>query len=402
MPTPPEQYPAYLIGSSGVPNYGDELILALWLRFLSLSRPSEPVWIDVLDPGVSAVLMAKAHPRAVATNTLWRVAGLCAAAEPQLQDAEAERIVTMMGTPKLDAGLALLRDVRSIQLVGGGYLNSMWPANTLLATLARKVAEVAEIPAWATGQGLAPLDEGTAVRLATAFSRFNLAESRQRQLHEQLTAAGVRIGVDDAFLGFHSRLAGLWNDRRKVEPPRFMLLLQGDLGEREARADIFRLALHELRAAGWHDEPIGLVEAMPPDDAWPRAYLNEAGIDHVFYPFLDLWQHGLPIRAGQYWVSTRFHLHLLASGSGAGGTAISLSPNYYQPKHLSLTELGSGWRVVDTAGQPLSAGSVKDTEKFPLRAREFGQQKWSLARRMYPARRWPFPLTSKGSSPSLE
>lgn len=387
MLLPPAQYPAYLIGSSGVPNYGDELILALWLRFLSLSRPSEPVWIDVLDPGVSAVLMAKAHPRAVATNTLWRVAELSAAAEPQLQEAEAERMVTELGTPKADAGLALLRDVRSIQLVGGGYLNSVWRTNTLLPTLARKTAEEAGIPVWATGQGLAPLDEAMAARLATAFSGFDLAESRQPQLHERLTAAGVRVGVDDAFLGFHPRLTNLWGDRRQIEPPAYMLLLQGDLGARGARADMFALALAELRAAGWRDEPIGLVEALPPDDAWPRAYLDEAGIDHVFYSFLDLWQHGLPIRTGQYWVSTRFHFHLLASGSGAAGTAISLSQDYYQPKHSSLTELGSGWRVVDTAGQQLRAGSASDTQKFPDRAREFGQRKWALASQLYPARR---------------
>lgn len=377
------QAPAYLIGSSGVPNYGDEFILALWLRFLALTQPSRPVWIDVLDPGISAVLMSAIHPQVTATNTLWRIAAQCAAFDPERQVAEAENLVRRLGTPRADAGLDLLRHVGSIHLVGGGYLNSVWPTNSLLAPLASQAAEEAASPIWATGQGLAPVDQEVAKRLATAFSRFTSAESRQPDLDDLLVSAGVRDGVDDAFLGFHPHLIDLWRDRRRAEPPRFMLLLQSDFGAPEGRAEIFALALDELRAAGWRGERIGLVEAIPPDDAWPRSHLETAGVDYAFYSFLDLWQHGLPIRPGQYWVSTRFHFHLLAGGRGLPGTAISLSDSYYLPKHSSLTALGSGWRVVNSSGDLLTAAAPAQTAGFASRARELGQRKWALAESIY-------------------
>lgn len=380
-------HPAYLIGSSGVPNYGDELILALWLRFLAFTRPTQPTWVDVIDPGVSSVLLAKAHPRAIATDTLWRIARQCAEAPVELQDTAAERFVSQLGTPKADAGLALLKEVASIHLVGGGYLNSVWPTNGLVASLAGHAAQAAAVSAWATGQGLAPMDDAMALRLATALSRFSLVESRQPDLDSRLSAEGVRLGADDAFLGFHPRLAELWSDRRQVQPPAFMVLLQGDLDQPDDRAALIELALDELRSAGWRGEPVGLVEAMPPEDAWPRTYLDAAGVDHVFYSFLDLWQHGLPVRADQYWVSTRFHFHLLASGIGAAGTAISLSQDYYLPKHSSLTELGSGWRIVDTEGTQLTARSAADTARFPERALDLGRQKWTLATQLYPPQR---------------
>jgi hypothetical protein len=62
----------YLIASGGNPNYGDELIVASWLRFRARVRPDASVWLDCPQPGTATALFAGIHPGFHATNTLWR------------------------------------------------------------------------------------------------------------------------------------------------------------------------------------------------------------------------------------------------------------------------------------------------------------------------------------------
>ena len=65
-----------------------------------------------------------------------------------------------------------------------------------------------------------------------------------------------------------------------------------------------------------------------------------------FYPFVHLWDHGLPARAGQRWLSTRFHPHLLAAAAGCWGVAVPVRGSYYDVKHEALLAHGSGWALL--------------------------------------------------------
>ncbi len=378
--------PAYLVGAVGVPNYGDELILRLWLQVLAIAQPRRPVWVDAIDPGVAAALVAGLHPRVHVTNTLWRTAGQVATAEFGTQELLADRFVRERGTPRADAGLDLVAAVGRIHLVGGGYVNSLWEANTLLPTLAASAKAAFGTQLAATGLGLTPLTEPLTDRVARALATFDLAESRDEKLSEVLLASGVSAGLDDAFLSFHPRLAATTANRRAERPPRYLLLLQGDLLSDDHRDQVLALALDELRRAGWTSEPIGVVEALPPDDAWVRGRLAEAGIEHTFFSFMDLWRNGLPVAEGQFWVSSRFHFHLLAAGQGARGTAITISDDYYTPKHLGLVALGTGWRVIDLEGAEVVAADPASTASFPQVSRTLAKRKWEQAARLYPAR----------------
>ena len=61
----------YLVSPAGVPNWGDELIVATWLRYLARTHPDATVVVDCHSPGKAAVLLRGLHPNLVVTNTLW-------------------------------------------------------------------------------------------------------------------------------------------------------------------------------------------------------------------------------------------------------------------------------------------------------------------------------------------
>jgi hypothetical protein len=374
----------YLIGSAGVPNYGDELIMRLWLNYLRLSDPKRPVWIDVQDPGVAAVLLAGDHPQLHTTDTLWRTAAKIGALPPEEWTGIVERFIRHRGTPRADAGLELLAEAGSVQLVGGGYLNSMWSVNLVLPLLAAESGRAFGHALFGSGLGLLPLSDEDRTLLSGAFCDFDSAECRDAAELAPRIPGGVLYGTDDALLGFHPKLSGLWRNARREPAPKYMLALQGDMHAGLAsRDEALETALAELRRAGWAGEPLGVVEAIPPDDAWVLPVLAERGVEVVFYPFIDLWRNGLPIQPGQYWVSTRFHFHLLVAGSGVNGTALAISEDYYLPKHKSLSILGTGWRLVDRLGGVVEAGNPAVTKAFSLRAPSLAAAKWAQADRIY-------------------
>jgi hypothetical protein len=165
-----------------------------------------------------------------------------------------------------------------------------------------------------------------------------------------------------------------------------MLLLQQDLNTVEDPAELVAQALEQFAAEGINrDTSLGVVEAIPPDDAWLLDQVHRAWSGPVtFYPFAGLWLDGLPIDAAQYWVTTRFHFHLLAAAAGARGTAINVHPGYYDVKHRSLLSLGTGWAYAEDLLHH-AATPGKNHPHFQVQAQRLACQKLKLAARLYPA-----------------
>ena len=72
----------YLVGTSGHPNYGDELIAATWLRYLARIAPDCEVWLDCPNPGPAEVLLGDLHPHVRFVDTLWRLCWAAPSNEP--------------------------------------------------------------------------------------------------------------------------------------------------------------------------------------------------------------------------------------------------------------------------------------------------------------------------------
>lgn len=365
----------YLISTAGHPNYGDELIAAAWLRFLADRRPEARVWLDCPQPGRAAVLLDGLHPNLRVTDTLWRVTWQADGDDRAAAHARARELVTHYGTPREDLGIEIAAQAASIHLIGGGHLTSQWRANLLLPTLASQLHRLHGMPVHMTGTGLLPVEDEDAALLTEAFADFTHLDVRDA---ESAARFGLPHGQDDAFLGLASGAT-----RADARPtPAGMLLLQGDLHDREAMSAVVTRALGTLRAEGLEGEEIGVVEAIPPDDSWLLEQVREEWEGPVrFFPFGEVWKEGLPVRPDQVWITSRFHVHLVGASFGARGIAVNTGLEYYRIKHASLSDLGTGWTVV-SADAEWDAPAVADG--FPAKAQEFAKARAAVAHTIYP------------------
>lgn len=330
-PRPRRQF--YLISPAGVPNFGDEFLARAWLDWLAVKHPGADVWLDCIEPGRAAHLFRDAHPRLKVTNTLWQLAHGDPAGALGVDGYRAQEAVNRLGTPRLDLGIEALRSMSSIHLLGGGYLNSLWPLNLSIVSALAAVKAGFGVPVFLTGQGLLPQDEATARLLRPLLAQFDYVESRDR---EGAALFGIREGFDDAFLAFANKRAVF----AEYDSPDVMVLIQGDFFAPGSEERVGR-AIEAFARTHAHGGPVGFVEALPPDDA----RFVPASSDSMMVPFMRMWQEGVPARAGQTWLASRFHFHFLAAAAGANGVAISGEPGYYDIKHASMQRTGTGWPV---------------------------------------------------------
>ncbi|MFK4761410.1 polysaccharide pyruvyl transferase family protein [Microbacterium sp. ZW T5_45] len=366
-----QQGPIYLISACGQPNFGDEFITRSWLDWLAKHHPDREVWLDSIEPGRASHLFRDTHPRLQTTNTLWNLAHT----GPDDLVESSDRIRTLileLGSPRFDLGLRDLRRMESIHLLGGGFMNSIWPENIGVLTAMTTLREEFGIRILATGQGLLPADGEVQERIRELLARFDYVEARD---DESASVYGISNGADDAFLAFA-------NDRPiYAEPdglPDSMVLVQTDMVEDARNAEL------DATIAGFVNDPAhrgaGFAEAIPPQDANRALPYIEDGAD--FFPFVRTWEDGFPARSGQEWLTSRFHFHLLAAAAGAKGAVVHVKPGYYDVKHDSLVAVGTGWSTV-VDGEPIVPTVNPD---FPEIARRIGRRKAKLASRLYSTR----------------
>lgn len=365
--------PIYLIAPAGFPNYGDELIISVWLRALAVLRPGTPVVVDCHTPGQAAVLHRDEHPDVLFTDTVFRLVNEFDGGLPGAAVANVRSAIDDLGhRPRLSAGVHLLRDARVVHVVGGGFVNDRWPQHLGLLAAAGAVAEYDDprgrARAVATGQGFLPIDDSgplhEVLRGMDLVSVRDAGSARAARTSADASApTDIRHVGDDAWLA-HARL--LAPRLLRTRPDLYctdpdiardvVLCLQSDIVDPEVVITATERILRKWDVPG---RRISVVEGIPRDDltVWlgvlERA--GESGLaslglsDARFVPFDELRRVGLPARPGQSWLTTRFHPHLFASAAGASGVALDGRPDYYGIKHGSLTDAGSPWRVLDAA-----------------------------------------------------
>lgn len=341
----------YLVGTCGVPNYGDELITAMWLRHLARHRPEAEVVVDCHLPGSATLLLGDLHPNVRFVDTLWQ---LCAAApsdEPwEIANWVRRAVNDPTLAPRWTAGIHKLKAADIVHIIGGGYLNDNWPRHIGLFAGAAEIArQHPATKAVLTGQGMYPTNERLLPLLGLLGAHFDILDVRDEASADLLHRGGAEHAVatvDDAFLGLSPD-----NYRSAEDLPDVMLCLQSDLLAMD-RTTLAGYVAQTLRAWGVTGEEIGVVEGIPGEDReiYALLELDLPGVRH--YPFADIWANGMPARAGQTWLSTRFHIHLTAAAVGASGVAVSVNPDYYLTKHRSLTDLGSNWTLASTLDIP--------------------------------------------------
>lgn len=367
--------PYYLIATAGNPNFGDEFITASWLRYLAEASPDTEVWLDCPQPGVAALLFDGIHPRLRITNTLWRAVGEAAAdLPPEAVGPRVAKLVADLGSPAYDLGLVKLREVQSLHLLGGGYVNGVWPHHAGLIAGMRAVKALTGARLYATGQGLMPLavPAGEAARLFDDFDYVSVRDD------ESAAAFSAKRGLDDAFLGVDAELA------RSTGAEGIYVCIQEDMNDEGRFIETVTTARTLIEELAGDGTPVYYLEAIPGVDHRAYALLADLIPQENFLPFTRVWQEGLPAGPGQQWITTRFHFHLLAAAAGARGVALSVKKGYYDVKHASVAALGSGWAVDNgDGGEPLQMPRDSGTLASTLQTRV--AQKRVEAARLYPA-----------------
>ena len=334
----------YLVGSCGFPNYGDELITGKWLRRLARTNPNRKVWVDCHSPGQAQAMFAGMHPNLRFTDLLWRICWAAPNDEPDVVVDHATRAVRDLGVvPKIDIGQPLLHRAEIVHVLGGGYVNSQWPRHLGLLACAVEMARISGGRAVMTGQGLQPLSKAAAAAVAPLVSRMALVDVRDEPSRLSLasvTDVSISASGDDAFLDLGS------HDYDARPSPDVMLCAQSDLlaSTVDEVADLMMAVLGRWDVTS---DQVGWVEAIPGEDRLVFDIIEKRMGGIRFYPLREIWYEGLPARPGQRWVSTRFHPHLMAAAAGSWGVAVPVQQDYYDVKHASLLDYGSGWTVLD-------------------------------------------------------
>lgn len=341
----------HLIGTAGHPNYGDELITAAWLRWLARVSPHAEVWLDTPRPGQASVLFEGIHPGLRCVDTLFHACWNAPSRDPAETIAFGARVLADPRLiPREVSGVHDLERVDLVHIIGGGYINSIWPQHLALIGAALAIAQHHGARIAMTGAGLIPLADGSGEPLADALAQFDVVDVRDEASHSAIHSRVPQATMtpDDSLLALGAD-GKVFGSEGSADT---MLCIQSDQVQRPM-PEIADYVVRTLRAWGAQDSPITLVECLPPNDTAVMPLLRPHLPGLKLLPFSELWRSGFPARPGQRWISTRFHPHLMAAAAGAQGVAIPVSKDYYETKHVSLIQLGSGWTLAHELTEPV-------------------------------------------------
>ena len=383
----------YLVSVAGHPNFGDEAIVAGWLRFLARARPEAEVVLDCPHPVAARALFQGMHPQLDVIDALWRACDRSPRKDVAGVWAHIESLVLAETEPDFEP----LSRAASIHLLGGGYINAVWPHQTAAVAGVAAAQQLSGAAVYGTGLGLLPACPDLP-QLASALQGFDHVSCRDRPSAQRF---GLPIGLDDLFLGITTDLPPFQLAPDAVRD--VMVCVQQDLIHPEAFALATTLLRRRIRDCLDEGRTVGYVEALPGSDRRMFDALEGLLSEADLVPFAKLWNGGFPARPDQHWYTSRFHLHLSAAVRGAAGTALGVAPGYYDIKHRSLQELGTGWEYAGLEG--LGNLPYPDIDPFfPERCRSYAAAKQAEARSLYapagPASAHPATETALAGVPS--
>jgi hypothetical protein len=369
----------YLVGSSGYPYYGDEAVAAAWLRHLAATEPDAEVYLDCPNPGGAQLFLGHLHPNVRFVDTLFRVSW----AAPSEDAEEVARFAAQatrqpgFGYAHRAAGVELLHTADVFHVIGGGYVNAIWPRHlTFLAAGQVLAAELGKHVAM-TGQGLNP-SAASGELLTSLTGGFAVVDVRDAKSRELIGGDAATDTGDDALLGL-----GNEETYDKRETVSTMMCMQSDLVEGGVESDfeaVARSAVETVKAWGVRPEKVGYIEAIPGQDRVVFEKIEAELPGMRFYPFTEVWREGLPARRGQRWITTRESLHLAAAAAGSWGVAFPVKPGYDDVVHEDLVAKGSRW-TIGTLGE--AAPETHGEAGFGAALDDLVAAKKAVAQRVY-------------------
>lgn len=374
----------YLISTAGYPNYGDEQIVRTWLAFFKKRHANDQIILDVPFPSRAQFLFKDEFPDLLIVDTFWNLIYLAESKDITLDDTNSLFELLHGGDPRNAVPITAILGADSLHLLGGGYFSvdhiEFKRTFYFFALLSIIKDKHPTTKIFATGLGLTPINSDIVSVIKGYVSNFDYFGVRD---HASNLFPNATLEVDDVFL---SKPLSAIKINKSDENPDILVSIQ-PIFDDEHRKLVIKSLISFLKQH--KNAKIGILEAMVPEDNWlyfGDVFYQEPDIKErlVFYDFWTLWMDGIPFKKNQLWISTRFHFHLIGALLGAKGTAISIGTQYYDVKHQSLIDWGTGWQFQNLA-QKDSAMAPKSNRFFQVKSKNLAEQKMKrVERMMYP------------------
>ncbi|WP_192931286.1 polysaccharide pyruvyl transferase family protein [Gemmobacter serpentinus] len=330
----------YLIGGSGIPNYGDELMARGWLRYLAQHHPEDRVVIDTTLPTVSTLLLQPAHWKASHVAIVREVGFPKSSPDFWKNFARGLAFFDQGGFaafPQLNLAEGFLAQANRFHLFGGGYISSKWPNTGFLLGFAGALKARFGTRLHGTGLGLLPIDPPPAAlqqAFRTVLNGFTSLELRDPAAEGFIRdhSAGDNVvpdGLDDCFMEppppLHDQPPTLHISCFMKDSGLAPLLRRLDrrrerISKRFEKIKFWVCAPHRDQDA---------FEAIR--DLFPQTEAAHVG-DLLADPGFS---------KDDVMITSRFHPHMIAARAGIRGYYIQISGDYYAAKHQSVVALGS-------------------------------------------------------------
>ncbi|MDI2090701.1 polysaccharide pyruvyl transferase family protein [Commensalibacter oyaizuii] len=337
-----------LVGSVGHPNFGDEAIMRVWIdnyqqvlhdRIIFCDGPGRNLKKCIDQSRVQNVHVASELQSIYSTVGYFDYTG----SKVAIRDIDHYK-----KTIKLIAKNLREFETESIHLFGGGYLNSLWKHNYGLIISSLLVGLEAKIPVFASGLGVLPCDpkNHNLLKLLEYFIDLDVRDKESFNLLSSLcNSSAISFSGDDVLLAFCADKNILVNEE---DDPSIVICLQNDLFEGYGFLD--KILSDDCLSVyiNKNIKNIKIISAMEDDvkiqdqatlDRIQSFGMTVTNIDHY-----ALIEQGLPVNKHSFYITSRYHFHLIASLWGCKGIAVS-NHHYYDVKHNSVNIMGSLWKV---------------------------------------------------------
>ena len=336
----------YLIATAGYPNFGDEVVLKGWLKFITSRIHNAEIWVDCHSPGMLNHLFYNEFPNVHFTNFVWDV--ILNYAENNANESfkfgklawNEYKLVwerqSYMQLPLLESDI--------VHIIGTGFLNNIWAKHYgILSFVAYAPYKKVHNRKFLSGAGLMPLDTEILDDLAVVLNKFDKIDLRDKISLETLLVSQNIQNKKLTMTGDDSFLLEI-NPSKRINSM-IGLCIQGDFWDMEQVELLIDNIVKYVNQLKKHGEYlIRFYELIPGIDRnFYENLQSKLSIDE-YRDFKTNFNEGLDVSPNDIFISSRFHLHLLASRVGATGFWLSPHKDYYNIKHNSVQACGSNWQ----------------------------------------------------------
>nr|WP_273544354.1 polysaccharide pyruvyl transferase family protein [Serratia marcescens] len=321
-----------------MPNFGDDMLTRFWVTELQRRFPGCTIYLDAVD----AVVASRLFPGVRCVDYLWRLVqalGNDGSLEEKLADP-----YTLPFRERLMSKAFI--SAESIHLLGGGYINELWGANSRLIEVVASFAQKYQLACYATGLGLQPLSSEKAEQLAPYIRQFDQFDVRDQASYDVLAPFELPpLGfTGDDYFAFSSCPVGYIAENEQFT---LHLCIHTELSEDDVLTESLLGLLGQTTALFLEKHPNAIIkfyEFRPGSDGVFFRQILEFFPQAEFVSFEQVWHDGLKFAPHDFCISSRFHFQVIAASLGIPGVALSWS-DYYDNKFSSLQRM-SDWPMI--------------------------------------------------------